>query len=128
MHPAPSVIIFTVFSGFGFGLMVFLGLGLPAPGGLAAFLWWGVAYICAVGGLVASTLHLGNPQRALKAFSQWRSSWLSREGWAAVATLVLCAPVALSDWLGLGLPRVTGVLGAVCALATIGTTSMIYAQ
>ncbi len=128
MHPAPSVIVFTVFSGAGFGLMVFLGLGWPAPAGAQAFLWWGVAYGCAVGGLVASTLHLGNPSRAWRAFTQWRSSWLSREAWAAVAALLLCAPVALSDWLGLGWPRLPGVLGAVAALATVGTTSMIYAQ
>lgn len=128
MHPAPSVIAFTVFSGFGFGLMVFLGLGWPAPRGTPAFLWWGLAYACAVGGLTASTLHLGNPERALMAFSQWRSSWLSREAWAAVATLILCAPTALSDWLGLGWPRLPGHLGALAALATLASTAMIYAQ
>jgi len=128
MHPATTIIAFTVLSGFGFGLMAFLGVGWPAPAGWPAFLWWGLAYGCAVAGLIASTAHLGNPQRAWRAFSQWRSSWLSREGIAAVATLLLCAPVALSDWLGLGWSRVPGMLGAVGALATIGTTSMIYAQ
>jgi DMSO reductase anchor subunit len=81
-----------------------------------------------VGGLLASTTHLGRPDRAWRAFSQWRSSWLSREGIAAVATLVVLAPVALSDWLGLGLSRLPGMVGAVLALATIATTSMIYAQ
>ena len=45
-----------------------------------------------------------------------------------MATLVILAPVALSDWLGLGLSRLPGVVGAVLALATIATTSMIYAQ
>ena len=29
MHPAPSVILFTTLSGIGFGLLAFLGLGLP---------------------------------------------------------------------------------------------------
>jgi len=128
MHPAPSVIAFTVLSGFGFGLMIFLGPGWPAPQGTPAVLWWGLAYLCAVAGLLASTLHLGQPQRAWRAFTQWRSSWLSREGWAAVTTLVLCAPVALSDGLGLGWPRVTGVLGAAAAGATLAATAMIYAQ
>lgn len=128
MHPAPSIIVFTVFSGFGFGLLAFLGIGWPAPHGWTAFVWWGLGYGCAAGGLAASTAHLGNPRRAWRAFSQWRSSWLSREGIAAVLTLVLLAPVALSDWLGLGWSRVPGVLGAVGALAVIGTTSMIYAQ
>ena len=29
MHPAPSVIFFTTFSGLGFGLLTWLGLGAP---------------------------------------------------------------------------------------------------
>jgi sulfite dehydrogenase (quinone) subunit SoeC len=128
MNPAPSVILFSVLSGAGFGLMVFLGLWPALPAGLCAFAAWGLAYGLAVGGLLASTAHLGNPQRALLAFTQWRTSWLSREAWAAVATLLVMAPLALSDWLGLGWPRAIGALGAVLALATVLTTSMIYAQ
>ena len=128
MHPAPSVIVFTVLSGMGFGLLAFLGAGLPAPNGWAAFFHWGLAYAMAVGGLLASTFHLGNPQRFLRAFSQWRSSWLSREAWGAVAALLILSPMALSDWLGLGWPRAIGMVGAALALATIFATSMIYAQ
>ena len=128
MHPAPSVIVFTVLSGLGFGFLAALGVGLVQPAGWAAFALWGLGYGLTVGGLLASTTHLGRPDRAWRAFSQWRSSWLSREGIAAVATLVILAPVALSDWLGLGLSRLPGVVGAVLALATIATTSMIYAQ
>ena len=128
MNPASSVIVFTVFSGMGFGCLAFLGLGLPAPAGWVAFFLWGLGYGLAVGGLMASTFHLGNPQRALKAFSQWRSSWLSREAWASVAALVVLAPVALSDWLGLGAWRGIGVLGAVLCVGTVVATSMIYAQ
>lgn len=128
MHPAPSVIIFTVLSGLGFGFLAYLGAGVLLPLGWAAFGLWGLGYGLAVGGLWASTRHLGNPQRALLAFSQWRSSWLSREGWGAVATLISLAPVALSDWLILGWPRGIGILGAALALATVFATSMIYAQ
>ncbi len=128
MNPAPSVIAFTVLSGMGFGLLAFLGLGLPAPQGWTAFFHWGLGYALAIGGLSASTLHLGNPQRALKAFSQWQTSWLSREAWAAVATLILFAPMALSDMFSLSLPRAVGQLGAGLALLTVFTTSMIYAQ
>jgi len=128
MNPAPSVLLFTVLSGLGFGFLAALGLGLVQPAGWAAFALWGLGYGLTVGGLLASTTHLGRPDRAWRAFSQWRSSWLSREGIAAVATLVILAPVALSDLLGLGLSRLPGVLGAVLALATIATTSMIYAQ
>ena len=128
MHPAPSVILFTVLSGLGFGFLAFLGLGWPAPQGVSGFLAWGMGYGLAVGGLLASTFHLGNPQRALLAFTQWRTSWLSREAWVSVCALLVLAPMALSDWLRLDLPRVIGVVGAVLALGTVGTTSMIYAQ
>lgn len=128
MHPAPSVILFSVLSGIGFGFLAFLGAGVLVPSGWAAFFLWGLGYALAVAGLLAATFHLGNPKNALKAFSQWRTSWLSREGWASVMTLILLAPVALSDWLGLGWPRVTGLIGAVLAFGTVFTTAMIYTQ
>jgi DMSO reductase anchor subunit len=126
MHPAPSVILFTTLSGAGFGLFVFLGLGLPAPAGLAAFLWYGLAYALAAGGLLASAFHLGHPERALLAFTQWRSSWLSREAWASVATLLLAAPLALSAIFARTLP--IGPLVSLLALVTVFTTAMIYTQ
>jgi DMSO reductase anchor subunit len=91
MHPAPSVILFSTLSGLGFGLLAFLGLGIPAPTGWVAFVFFAIAYLLAVGGLIASTFHLGHPERALKAFSQWRSSWLSREGICAVSALIIMA-------------------------------------
>lgn len=128
MHPAPSVIIFTVLSGLGFGFLAYLGWGVVAPSGVEAFLLWGIGYGLAAGGLMASTFHLGNPQRALLAFSQWRSSWLSREAWAAVITLLLLAPMALSDWLGLGWPRAIGMAGAAMCALCVFSTAMIYTQ
>ena len=128
MHPAPSVIIFSTLSGMGLGLLAFLGAGLATATGWPAFFWWGLGYALAVGGLAASTFHLGNPQRALLAFSQWRTSWLSREALTSVAALLVLAPVALSDIFGFGLPRVMGQLGATLALLTVFTTAMIYTQ
>lgn len=128
MHPATSVILFTVLSGSGFGLLGFLGLGRPAPVGWPAFLLWGLGYGLTVGGLLASTFHLGHPERAWRAFSQWRSSWLSREAWAAVLSLVLLAPVALGAWTGLWTLRGLGVLGALGCAAAVLSTSMIYTQ
>ena len=128
MHPAPSVIFFTVFSGVGFGLLIFLGLGLPAVTGLNAFAFFVIAYLCAVGGLVSSTFHLGHPERALKAFKQWRSSWLSREGVCAIIALMVMALYGAglvffeTRWVALGL------IGALFSLLTVFTTSMIYAQ
>jgi sulfite dehydrogenase (quinone) subunit SoeC len=128
MHPAPSVILFSTLSGLGFGFLAFLGFGALQPSGWGAFFLWGLGYGLAVAGLLAATFHLGNPKNGLKAFSQWRTNWLSREAWASVSALVLLAPVALSDWLGLGLPRGFGWIGATLALVTVLTTGMIYAQ
>ena len=128
MHPAPSVIIFTVLSGLGFGLMFFLCLGVIRPLGLDALLMWGLAYGLALAGLVASTFHLGRPMRALRAFTQWRSSWLSREAWASAATLLMAAPLALAAILGGALPAVFGIVTALLCLATVLATSMIYTQ
>lgn len=127
MHPAPSVIIFTTFSGLGFGLLFWLGVGAIQPTGFSAFIWFAIANAMAVGGLLASTFHLGHPERALKAFSQWRSSWLSREGVCAVATLVIMGIYALGALFGVHMGPV-GFLGALGALATVFTTSMIYTQ
>ncbi|ATX67351.1 dimethyl sulfoxide reductase anchor subunit family protein [Roseinatronobacter bogoriensis] len=128
MHPAPSLILFTVLSGMGFGLLVWLGLGLRVPTGLAAFILFGLGYGLAGIGLIAAAFHLGHPERALKAFSQWRSSWLSREAVLAVASLLVMAPhAAASVFWDTPLPLL-GWLGAVLALATIFATAMIYAQ
>ena len=128
MHPAPSVIIFSTLSGAGFGLLFFLGLGLPTVGGWVAFVFYALAYALAVGGLLSSTFHLKNRRNAWKAYREWRSSWLSREAWAAVlALLVMAAFAAAQVFAGVTLAPL-GWLGAALSLATVFTTSMIYAQ
>ena len=86
MHPAPSIIIFTTLSGLGYGLAAVLGLGFLDPAALATKLAYLLALALIAGGLLSSTLHLGNPQRAWRALTQWRSSWLSREGVLAILT------------------------------------------
>jgi len=128
MHPAKSIIAFTSLSGLGFGLLAFLCMGYPDVSGWVAFVFFAVAFGLASIGLIASTFHLGHPERALKAFTQWRTSWLSREGWLAVialavtglyATLVIFADTRIAP---------LGWLGALLCLATVYATSMIYAQ
>ncbi|MEI4196119.1 dimethyl sulfoxide reductase anchor subunit family protein [Roseovarius sp. E0-M6] len=128
MHPAPSVIVFTTLSGLGFGLLFWLGLGHPSVTGWSAFAFFAIAYLLAVGGLMASTLHLGHPERALKAFTQWRSSWLSREAVASVATLLVMAIFGAGLVFFDHVIASLGVLGALLSLVTVYTTSMIYAQ
>ncbi|MGB7242699.1 MAG: DmsC/YnfH family molybdoenzyme membrane anchor subunit [Sulfitobacter sp.] len=128
MHPAPSVIFFTTFSGLGFGLLAWMGFGFPAVTGWFAFVFFAIAYLMAVGGLIASTFHLGRPERAIKAFSQWRSSWLSREGWCAVGALIVMAVYGAGlVFFGTTL-TIVGWIGAILSLLTVFTTSMIYTQ
>ncbi len=128
MHPAPSVIVFTTLSGLGFGLLIWLGAGQPAVTGWTALAFFVIAYLLAAGGLVASTFHLGRPERAPLAFTQWRTSWLSREAWASVAALVVMCLYGAGlvffgeryAWLGWA--------GTALSLATVLCTAMIYAQ
>jgi DMSO reductase anchor subunit len=133
MNPAPSIILFTTASGAGYGLLFWLALLRPVamtPQGT----WFGfVALMTAVLlitlGLVSSTFHLGRPERAWRALSQWRSSWLSREGVAAVATFppaALMGIAILADWGGLAAQF--GVLAAIGAAGTVWCTGMIYAS
>src|SRR5215471_19363730 len=105
MHPALSVIVFTTVSGAGYGLLAWLGVWamagwLPADRGLAAASL-GLSLGAITIGLLSSTLHLGHPERAWRAFSQWRTSWLSREGVASVATYAPALLLALG-WIVLG--------------------------
>ena len=129
MHPAISVIFFTVTSGAGFGFMFLIGLGVPMPAdGLGAFLACLVAGLLAVAGLISSTFHLGHPERAWRAFSQWRSSWLSREGVLAVLTLAVFGIYGLL-WVFYGVRNpMLGLVLAIGAAATVFATAMIYAQ
>jgi DMSO reductase anchor subunit len=101
---------------------------LPANRGLAA-----VSLALSLGaiavGLLSSTFHLGHPERAWRAFSQWRSSWLSREGVLSVATYLPALLFALG-WLGIGSTSgIWGLFGAVSAagaVATVICTALIY--
>ncbi len=88
MHPAFSIIFLTTLIGAGQGLFLALYSGqlysafkAVAGTGSASFLCIGQLF--ALGllgvGLVSSFFHLGRPDRAWRAASQWRTSWMSRE-------------------------------------------------
>ncbi len=134
MHPAFSVLFFTTASGAGYGLLVWLGV-LNAFDLLPTGRWFGFTGLAlALGlitaGLLSSTFHLGHPERAWRALSQWRSSWLSREGILAVATY-LPAGIFGIGWVFFdnsgGFFAFCGLLAAACALVTVYCTAMIYA-
>lgn len=133
MHPAYSVIFFTTASGAGYGLLALLGV-FNAFDVLPGDRWFGLtAFVCSLGlitaGLLSSTFHLGHPERAWRAFSQWRTSWLSREGVASVLTYIPAGLFA-GGWIFLertdGVWAALGLLAAIGAAVTVYFTSMIY--
>ncbi|WP_318245559.1 dimethyl sulfoxide reductase anchor subunit family protein [Qipengyuania gaetbuli] len=129
------MIFFTTASGAGYGMMILLALlasldVLPKEPvfGLATF---GLALALIVSGLLSSTMHLGRPERAWRALSQWRSSWLSREGLAAVVAFVPFGLFAISwsfNLVASSTAVVLGVAGAAVSLVTLYCTAMIYAS
>lgn len=135
MHPAYSVIFFTTASGAGYGLLALLGarsaVGLLPADRALGLVGLGTALTLISAGLLSSTAHLGRPERAWRAFSQWRTSWLSREAIAAVATFIPAGLFALG-WVVLGRMdlwiMVMGFLSTVGAAATVSATAMIYAS
>jgi len=142
MHPALSVIFFTTLSGAGYGLLVWTAfaalLRQPSRPLLVSLL---LALMLVSIGLLSSLAHLGKPQRAWRALSQWRTSWLSREGVVSLGTyvpaLLLVAALlpgmlsATANGTSVSL-NTFGLLGAIaliaCALATVICTAMIYAS
>lgn len=133
MHPAKSVIAFTTMSGAGYGLLIatLLGqlFGLYETTMMISVISLVLAFILISVGLLMSTLHLGHPERAWRALSQWRSSWLSREGICSILTFIpwliyvvasffVDATEVLILW--------SGILTVILALLTVFTTSMIY--
>ncbi len=135
MHPALSVIIFTTFSGMGYGLFIWLCANLvfasSPPSDMEIVSGTALSTILVGIGLVSSTLHLGHPERAWRAFSQWRSSWLSREGVLSVLTFGPIIFIGGETYLKLGFEYLItpmAVLGILGAVATLFTTSMIYAS
>lgn len=139
MHPAVSVILFTTLSGAGYGLLLWLGVSIaalqfratPIAPMQSTYAWaLALGLLLSTLGLASSFAHLGKPLRAWRAFSQWRTSWLSREGVLAVATTV---PALATGALLLGGAHGTALalsaaLLAALSLATVGCTAMIYAS
>lgn len=133
MRPALSILLFTTLSGSGLGLLAWLGfvLGFVDEAIPSRLLWPATVtgLVLTAAGLLCSLGHLGHPERAWRAVSQWRSSWLSREGVLAL----LLFPLALGTaWLsgtqaGIWL-SIAGVLLLLLSVATLFATAMIYAS
>jgi DMSO reductase anchor subunit len=152
MNPAFSVILFTALSGAGYGLLAWLGVMIccsrsnpiaaepsAAHAPLALILVaLATGIVLTTIGLLSSTFHLGKPLRAWRAFSQWRTSWLSREGVLAMLTFVpalglaaLCSTAFFGrsiDALPGGVVPWAGGTLALLSLLTVACTAMIYAS
>jgi sulfite dehydrogenase (quinone) subunit SoeC len=125
MNPAFSIVFFSTASGAGFALLALTGiaapLGLVPPNPGFAFASLTVGAALAIAGLLSSSLHLGRPDRAWRAFSQWRTS------------LLTFVPVAIFGigWFFFGrtdgIVGLSGLLAAALAAATVLSTGMIYA-
>jgi DMSO reductase anchor subunit len=134
MKPAASILLLTTLTGFAYGLLAWIGLyGVAGASGAAKTLvlaGTGIVLVLATLGLIASALHLGRKERAWRAISQWRSSWLSREGLAALLTYPIVLGYAWVEYRAGSTvqARLLGAAATLAALATVYCTAMIYAS
>jgi sulfite dehydrogenase (quinone) subunit SoeC len=140
MHPAFSVIVFTTLTGSGFGLWFWLALRIALGDRPEWFdgLGWVLGLLAGAAlvavGVIASLWHLGKPARVWRAFSQWRSSWMSREGVFAVAAFAVAAALVLVQSVLIELPdealamRLLAAALALLCVAAVYSTAMIYAS
>jgi DMSO reductase anchor subunit len=148
MHPALSVVFLTTLIGAGQGLFLALftvesyaAFGL-LPMQASGFYSGGsaLAMVLLVLGLFASFFHLGHPERAWRAATKWRTSWLSREVIVLPAFMATVFLYGVAHWLDfnpvlaqlpssapVNVTAVLGTLGTVLAFALFVCTAMIYA-
>lgn len=148
MHPAFSVIFLTTLIGAAQGLFLALFSSqfyaefnlLPNVAesnlyGIGAV----IALLLLIGGLISSIFHLGRPERAWRAASMWRTSWLSREVIALPTMMAAVFAYGLVHLLGLdgvaytngnislSISLFIGILGVIATFALFLCTAMIYA-
>ena len=130
MHPAPSIILFTVLSGFGFGLTSIVGLlqFLNQISMVDIIIFSSMGLFFSTIGLISSFFHLANKKNAIKSMSQWQTSWLSREAISSIFCLSIV--VGNMGWIFVQNMYINevGIILFLLSLITVFTTSMIYAQ
>jgi DMSO reductase anchor subunit len=150
MHPAFSVIFLTTLIGLGQGLFlalataqIYSAVELVPVQQSQQFYGYGsvITLILLLAGLAASFFHLGHPERAWRAASQWRTSWLSREVIVLPVFMAVVAFYGLLHWIGwdfqivrinehLSIPftMVVAVIGTIISFTLFLSTGMIYAS
>lgn len=141
MHPAFSLIVFTTLSGAGFGALAAAATMSRYVGETGFWIAGILGFVLAAAGLSSSVAHLKSPWRARFALSQWRTSWLSREGVLALLTMALAfsgmvliaagapwpfEPGKASAWFGYPVAMAAGFALLALCLSTVRATGMIY--
>ncbi|MCU7940822.1 MAG: dimethyl sulfoxide reductase anchor subunit [gamma proteobacterium symbiont of Bathyaustriella thionipta] len=148
MQPAFSVIFLTTLIGMGQGLFlaiyteqVYSVLNVVEKTSTVEFYSLGsaVALLLLILGLMASIFHLGRPERAWRAASMWRTSWLSREVIilpTVMGFIFLYGLVHFMDWniivmtfgaVEIDLSIIIGALTTLFVFSLYIATGMIYA-
>jgi DMSO reductase anchor subunit len=131
MRPAFSVLFLTTLIGAVQGLFItlfFCELLIPAASLPENFLVGGTALVLvlsAMGG-ISSVFHLGHPERAWRAMTMWRTSWLAREGIALPAFMAAVFSYGVAHWLHLGHTLAIGTVAVLLAIVLFVCTGMIY--
>ena len=148
MHPAFSVIFLTTLIGAGQGLFLALFTGqfyslanlIPAQDSTSFYALGSLIVLVLLGlGLFASFFHLGHPERAWRAITQWRTSWLSREVIVLPAFMFLVFVYGISHYFGwnetlfivgqdieIDPTIIIGILASAMAFVLFVCTAMIY--
>ena len=129
MHPSFSLILFTIMAGMAQGAIVSLAVlnsgSDQLPSELLNVYLFPLILALLFGGLLASTFHLGHPERAWRAIMMWRTSWLSREVLILPAFIALTALAYYFSWQA-SVPNWLWLLLSIAALALWVCTAMIY--
>ena len=135
MHPALSVIFFTVTAGAGYGVLFLLGiiriLGIAPDMSPDQIVTMGlIGLLLVTAGLLSSTLHLANPKNAWRSFTRFKTSWLSREAVFAVLFYPICLIWLVCEWFTGNTPATTvfGLFTSVITVVILICTGMVYAS
>lgn len=150
MHPAFSVIFLTTLIGVGQGMFLALYTGqlyslahlIPVQDSEQFYAIGSLlALIFLAAGLGTSFFHLGHPERAWRAVTQWRTSWLSREVivlpvfmalvfvYGVIHFMQWTQPLFIvSETLPVDWSLMIGLLASLAAFVLFICTAMIYAS
>jgi DMSO reductase anchor subunit len=135
MHPAFSVVLLTTLIGVGQGLFlavyaIDIGARLELvdlPPASFFIIGSALSVLFAALGLLASFWHLGRPERAWRAATMWRTSWLSREVIVLPAFTASVAAYGVAYATGSVWSASIGLLAVVFCVLLFVCTGMIYA-